>query len=342
MATVGGVFKASIHIPAGLIRQPRRSAGARAEPGGLTTSAPILRLAVLIALAACSAQSTEASRTTRRHASSPLSLDVSPTPEIEAQVAEEVAKARRILDDLNTDNLFASPYLVSAIYYHDDFLSGFPVDRSTADPERRIIGQIGNMLSPELKAHFVRLLHEVWARSNPASPERSAEPVAYSASGGGSGSHRYAIDLFAHEGAPVYAVSRGMVVLADRNWNPASLFSTTSRKGGNAVIVFDPDRDRFYRYCHMSTVQVAAGAPVAAGQVIGSVGHSGLNAARPGHGGHLHFETNEYLEGHVRAIDYRGLRTMLRQWRSPSDLKDSNQSARAGNKAPSPRAFSRQ
>jgi murein DD-endopeptidase MepM/ murein hydrolase activator NlpD len=163
--------------------------------------------------------------------------------------------------------------------------------------------------------------------------------VAYSASGGGSGSHRYAIDLFAHEGAPVYAVSRGMVVLADRNWNPASLFSTTSRKGGNAVIVFDPDRDRFYRYCHMSTVQVAAGAPVAAGQVIGSVGHSGLNAARPGHGGHLHFETNEYLEGHVRAIDYRGLRTMLRQWRSSSDLKDSSESTRAA--APSPRAFSK-
>ncbi len=255
-----------------------------------------------------------------------------PTAEIEAQVAEEVAKARRILDDLNTDNVFASPYVVSAIYYHDDFLSGFPVDRSSADPERRIIGQISNVLTPELKARFVRLLHEVWARSGPVSPERSAEPVAYSASGGGNGSHRFAIDLFAPEGAPVYAVSRGIVVLADRDWNPASLFSTTSRKGGNAVIVFDPDRDRFYRYCHMSAVQVSAGKPVAAGQVIGSVGHSGLNAAQPGHGHHLHFETNEYLEGHVRAIDYRGLRAMLRQWRSSPDVKD---------KAPSPQALSK-
>ncbi|HUE22122.1 MAG TPA: M23 family metallopeptidase, partial [Bryobacteraceae bacterium] len=193
--------------------------------------------------------------------------------------------------------------------------------RSSADPERRIIGQIGNMLSPEGKARFVRLLHEVWAQSGPAGAERSAEPVAYSASGGGGRSHKYAIDLFASEGAAVYSVSRGIVILADRDWSPDSLFSTTSRKGGNAVIVFDPDRDRFYRYCHMSTVQVSAGDLVAAGQIVGSVGHSGLNASQPGHGHHLHFETNEYLEGRVRAFDYRRLRTMLRQWRASSGAK---------------------
>jgi murein DD-endopeptidase MepM/ murein hydrolase activator NlpD len=287
-----------------------------------TAPAPIVKLAVFIAVLACSAQTAEAYRAAGRHrVSSPVSLDVHPTPEIEAQVAEEAAKARRILDDLNTDNLLASPYLVSAIYYHDGFLSGFPVDRSSADPERRIIGQIGNMLSPESKARFMRLLHEVWARSDAAGPERSAEPVAYSASGGGRRSHQFAIDLFAPEGAAVYAVSRGMVVLADRDWSRASLFSTTSRKGGNAVILFDPDHDRFYRYCHMSTVQVSAGNFVAAGQIVGSVGHSGLNAAQPGHGRHLHFEANEYLKGHVRAIDYRRLRTMLRQWRSSTGVR---------------------
>jgi murein DD-endopeptidase MepM/ murein hydrolase activator NlpD len=289
----------------------------------MTASAPIFKLAVLVVMAACFAQPAAA---TRRHpVSHPLSLDVQPTPEIETQVADEVAKARQILDDLNADNLFASPYLISAIYYHDGFLSGFPVDRSTADPERRIIGQISNMLTPERKVRFMQLLHEVWAGSDPAGPQRSAEPLAYSASGGGRQSHQYAIDLFAPEGAAVYAVSRGMVVLADRDWSSASLFSTTSRKGGNAVIVFDPDHDRFYRYCHMSTVQVTAGEVVAAGQIVGSVGHSGLNASQPGHGHHLHFETNEYLEGHVRAVDYRRLRVMLRQWRSSSGAGNSNE-----------------
>jgi murein DD-endopeptidase MepM/ murein hydrolase activator NlpD len=103
--------------------------------------------------------------------------------------------------------------------------------------------------------------------------------------------------------------------------------------------VFDPDHDRFYRYCHMSTVQVSAGDLVAAGQTVGSVGHSGLNASQPGHGRHLHFETNEYLEGHVRAVDYHRLRTMLRQWRSSADGRD--QSAQGGAKAPSPRAIAK-
>jgi murein DD-endopeptidase MepM/ murein hydrolase activator NlpD len=279
----------------------------------------MVKFAVLLAVAACFSQPAEAYRPARRRpASRPMSQDVQPAPEIEAQVAEEVAKVRRILDDLNADNLLASPYLVSTIYYHDGFLGDFPVDRTSAAPERRIIGQITNMLSAERKARFVRLLHEIWARSGPAGPERSVAPVDYSASSAGRRTHQYAVDLFAPEGAAVHAVSRGVVVLADRDWSRANLFSTTSRKGGNAVIVFDPDHDRFYRYCHLGAVLVSAGELVAAGQIVGNVGHSGLNASEAGHGRHLHFETNEYLQGHVRALDYRRLRTMLRQWRDVS------------------------
>ncbi len=305
------------------------------------SSALTIKLTVLIALAACCSQPAGASRATRRHpAAHPVSLDVQPTEDIEAQVAEEVAKAKRIVGDLTTDNLLDSPYLVSAIYYHEGFLNGFPVDRDTADPERRIIGQIGSLLSPERKARFVRLLHGLYAQSDPRDPQGSAEPVTYTASGGGRRSHQFAIDLFAPEGAPVRAVSRGLIVLADRDWSPANLFSTTSRKGGNAVILFDPDRDRFYRYCHMSTVRVSAGDLVAAGQIVGNVGHSGLNASQAGHGHHLHFETNEFVDGRVRAIDYRRLRTMLRQWRSLSVASDT-QSAQVRAKAPSPRALSK-
>lgn len=246
-----------------------------------------------------------------------LGLDVKPTPEIDAQVSAEVARARRIIENLKVDSLLDSPYLVSAVYYHDGFLNDYP-DRGDADPDRRIIGQISNLLSEERKRQFIRLLHELWARSNAPFPERSAEPVAYQSAGGGRRSHRYAIDLFAPEGAAVHAVSRGIIVLADRGWDPQNLFSTSSRRGGNAVIVFDPDHDRFYRYCHLSAVEVSAGAIVAAGQAIGAVGHTGLDASQPGHGRHLHFEANEYVDGHMRAIDQRRLRTLLRAWRPRS------------------------
>ncbi len=109
--------------------------------------------------------------------------------------------------------------------------------------------------------------------------------------------------------------------MADQGWSAADLFSTTSRKGGNAVILFDPDHDRFYRFCHLSTVAVRSGELVAEGQIIGAVGHTGWNASLSGHGHHLHFETNEYLDGRVRAMDRTRLRAMLLSWRSTARVQ---------------------
>src|ERR1035441_10132731 len=120
----------------------------------------------------------------RRPVSRPASLDVVPDAEVDARVADEVVKANRILEDLNASNVLASPYLVSAFYYHDGFLDDFPVDRTSAAPERRIIGQIGNLLTPETKVRFVRLLHEIWSQSNAPGPSRYAVPVAYRAVSG--------------------------------------------------------------------------------------------------------------------------------------------------------------
>jgi murein DD-endopeptidase MepM/ murein hydrolase activator NlpD len=276
------------------------------------------KLAILLLIALCLAQPAEASRAARkRPVSRPASLDVVPSAEVDARVADEVFKAKRILEDLTAGNVLASPYLVSAFYYHDGFLNDFPAERNSAAPERRIIGQISNLLTYESKARFVRLLHELWSSSGTSVPQRYAEPVAYLAMSARR-SHWFAIDLFAREGSPVVSVSRGVVVLADRDWTRENLFSTTSRKGGNTVIVFDPDRDRFYRYCHLSAVSISPGDLVSAGQHLGDVGHTGLNASRAGHGRHLHFESNEYNDGQVRALTYQRLRAMLREWRSSS------------------------
>ncbi len=282
----------------------------------MTISTRATKLAIFMAGAAGFLQPAQAYHQTHHLPTShPVSQDVQPSADIDERVASEVAKAKQILDNLGANNYLASPYLVSAIYYHDGFLTDFPADRNNADPERRIIGRISNMLSPELKARFVLLLHESWARTKPSGPARYVEPVDYSVSAGGRRSHKYAIDLFAPEGGAVRSVSRGVVILADRGWTPENLFSTTSRKGGNAVIIFDPDEDRFYRYCHLSSVQVSTGQIVGSGRGIGAVGHTGLNASRRGHGQHLHFEANEYRSGHVSAMEYGRLRTMLRRWR---------------------------
>lgn len=292
-----------------------------------------LRSSALAAVAVCCfAFSAEAASPKRRApVSRPASLDVAADPKVDARVAEEVVKGRQILENLTAENVLASPYVVSAFYYHDGFLDDFPVDRSTAAPERRIVGQISKLLTPEIKARFVGLLHELFARSGSGAPPRSAEPVTWVTTSRRR-SHRYAIDLFAPEGSPVNAVSRGLIVLADGGWNPDNLFSTASRKGGNAVILFDPDRERFYRYCHLSTVDVSVGAVAAAGQHLGALGHTGLNASRAGHGRHLHFEVNSYTGGHVRAMEYQQLRALVGTWRAearPSRTAGAVQPSRA-------------
>jgi murein DD-endopeptidase MepM/ murein hydrolase activator NlpD len=232
-------------------------------------------------------------------------------------VAQEVARARRILDTLDTANLLTSPYLVEAMYYHDGLLREFPVDSPSADPDRRIVGQICRAIGPAQKAQFVSLLHAIWVRANPPGADAGIFPLSKSRIAAGRRTHQDAIDLFAPEGSEVYAVWHGIVVLAEGGWSADNAFSTSSRKGGNTAIVFTPDHDRFYRFCHLSTVLVSPGKLVSAGEVVGRVGHTGLNASRGGHGRHLHFEMNEYADGRVRVIEQRRLRTILLSLRQP-------------------------
>jgi murein DD-endopeptidase MepM/ murein hydrolase activator NlpD len=59
-------------------------------------------------------------------------------------------------------------------------------------------------------------------------------------------------------------------------------------------------------------VDVAAGTTVEAGQQIGTVGHTGFNASRKGHGRHLHFEVNEFDGNSIRALDKHQLEALLR------------------------------
>jgi murein DD-endopeptidase MepM/ murein hydrolase activator NlpD len=92
---------------------------------------------------------------------------------------------------------------------------------------------------------------------------------------------------------------------------PPTRSDTSAIEESNSVIVFDPGADRFYRYCHLAAVNVSAGARVDAGQTIGRVGHTGVNASRRGHGRHLHFEINQYDGRTVHPLTYLQLRGLI-------------------------------
>lgn len=253
----------------------------------------------------------------RRPTPAPV-VSVMPGRDVEARVAAEVARAEEILNELTPRNALDSAYLVSAIYYHDGIFDRFSKDRAEADPADRVVAHITALLTPERKQAYIGLLRtmaqtQVWD----AAP-RFALPVSWSDPQSKRGrrrwhppNHKNAIDVFVREGSPVVAAGGGLVVLAEGNWMADEPFSTSSLRGGNAVIIFDPREKRFYRYCHLEKVLVEAGAVVETGRQIGTVGHTGFNASRPGHGGHLHFEINGVEGGAVRSFTDRQLREWL-------------------------------
>ncbi len=259
---------------------------------------------------------------------------VTPSAEIETRVRQEIAKVEHTLDNLDGDRLFDSPYLASAVYYHAGFLSSYPEDKEDADPARRIISRAVRLMSGEKKTQYLRLLA---ARYGPQLEQipggRYFQPVTWqpqtppAAPGKGKKArrrrwrrpnHPHAIDIFTPEGTAVRSASEGVVIVAEGNWMPDDPFSTSSRLGGNTVIVVDPEGKKMFRYCHLETVLVSAGEVVQGGQKIGVVGHTGINASRPKHGGHLHFEVNEYEDGTVRSYDNKELVTFLNRAAPPA------------------------
>jgi murein DD-endopeptidase MepM/ murein hydrolase activator NlpD len=243
---------------------------------------------------------------------------VTPSAAVEARVNSEIQKADAIVAAPAPRNMFGSPYLVEAVYYHDGFLSDFPEDRPDADPARRVVAHIERTLTPEWKARYVALLDGLWEQDGrPGTAAIAPVPAAPPDSAARSKhwrrrTHEFAIDLFTAEGTPVRSVADGIVVLADRGWSGEDPFSTSSARGGNAVIVFEPATARFYRFCHLSQVAVEPGDFVSRGEAIGAVGHSGFNASLPRHGHHLHFEVNQYDGSTVRPYNHRQLAALLR------------------------------
>jgi hypothetical protein len=242
-----------------------------------------------------------------------------PSPLIEDRIQEEVEDALFLLENLNAGNLLDSGYLVSAIYYHDGLFRSFPKDRRDGDPTTRATALIMTSMTLDRKAKFIDLLHATYADRVEQLPDNGSLPLLASERQRTKrrrrrSPHQNALDLFAAEGTPVRSMTRGVVVLADSDWQEGDPMSSTSDRGGNAVIVFDPATDRFYRYCHMSAVLVEAGGLVAPGQTIGLVGHTGRNASRPGHGRHLHFEVNEYRDGVTKALTTAELKELIRAY----------------------------
>ena len=92
--------------------------------------------------------------------------------------------------------------------------------------------------------------------------------------------YHFAMDIPAIEGKLVYATVPGFVI--EKGFD----YGSQDREGwGNYVKIKDEDGN-IHIYAHMSSYDVKWGEAISAGQVIGAVGHTGLNSCRP----HLHYQ----------------------------------------------------
>jgi len=243
---------------------------------------------------------------------------VTPSDDIEIRVALEVAKAEDIMVHLSPANAFSSGFLVSAIYYHDGFLDGYPANRPDVDPTSRIDALILQAMPRGFKARYFNLLRSLYQARGKAPLTR---PVPYEPPARGSRrmeiAHDDALDMFVDEGTPVEAAAGGLVIEAETGWKAEDPFSTSAIRGGNEVIVYDPAGNRFYRYCHLDAVLVGVGQAVERGDYLGTVGHTGYNAVLPGHGQHLHFEINRVDGGATRWVSRTEIQEVLRTAEGP-------------------------
>jgi hypothetical protein len=82
----------------------------------------------------------------------------------------------------------------------------------------------------------------------------------------------------------VLSFSGGIVVATQKEWT-----STSSLRGGKYVWIFDPYTKSLFYYAHNDKVLVEVGQIIVPGQIISTVGRSGLNAFKKRSPTHLHF-----------------------------------------------------
>ncbi|PFG73649.1 M23 family metallopeptidase [Tepidiforma thermophila] len=145
--------------------------------------------------------------------------------------------------------------------------------------------QTAALLDPQVVAEEQALLKSIYVKVTPQKlwsgpwliPAQGALTARFgeqrSVNGSAPSGHHGGTDIGAPEGTPVVATNSGVVVLARE-----------LRVRGNMVVI-DHGGGLYSGYAHLSSIAVAEGDRVEAGQLIGAVGNTGLST-----GAHLHWE----------------------------------------------------
>lgn len=106
------------------------------------------------------------------------------------------------------------------------------------------------------------------------------------------------LDDRSREPVTIVAFSAGVVVGINAEWEFPS-----PQRGGKYVWIFDPTTDRYIYYAHLAQVDVHLGQVVAAGETLGLLGRTGLNAYKKRSPTHLHLTVLSYRQGEMLPCD---------------------------------------
>jgi murein DD-endopeptidase MepM/ murein hydrolase activator NlpD len=82
----------------------------------------------------------------------------------------------------------------------------------------------------------------------------------------------------------VVSFSGGIVLATENRWD-----SKSKLRGGKYIWIYDPYTNSLFYYAHNNNVLVESGQLISPGQIIATVGRSGLNAFKKRSPSHLHF-----------------------------------------------------
>ena len=102
------------------------------------------------------------------------------------------------------------------------------------------------------------------------------------------------LDDRSREPVAIVAYSGGVVVGVNKEWEFPS-----PQRGGKYVWIFDPTTDRYSYYAHLAQVDVHLGQILSAGETLGLLGRTGLNAYKKRSPTHLHLTVLSYRQGEM-------------------------------------------
>ena len=101
----------------------------------------------------------------------------------------------------------------------------------------------------------------------------------------------------------VLSMTGGIVVARENEWEQGS-----SLRGGRYIWIYDPANELLVYYAHNGGLSVELGEVVKPGDMLASVGRSGLNAAKARSPTHLHLTVLKLKEGRAEPLEvYRDL-----------------------------------